>query len=122
MSIERLDHITIICDLEETRRFYCDLLGFEVGPRPSLGVPGYWLYCSGVPQIHLLSREPGGDDAPATGAFDHAAFRVGELGGIIERLKERGIPFIERVFPDFKLKQIQFRDPNGVLIELNAAL
>ncbi len=29
-------------DLERSRRFYCDVLGFEVMPRPDFAFPGYW--------------------------------------------------------------------------------
>ena len=37
MSLRRLDHFLVLTDdLEATRVFYCDTLGFEVGERPPL--------------------------------------------------------------------------------------
>ena len=36
-------------DLERTKNFYCDVLGLEIGDRPPLDFPGYWLYSGGVP-------------------------------------------------------------------------
>ena len=36
MSVQGMNHCTVMSDdLEETKKFYCDLLGFEVGPRPN---------------------------------------------------------------------------------------
>ena len=40
-----LNHFTIrTIDLEATRRFYADLLGLTVGPRPAFPFPGLWMY------------------------------------------------------------------------------
>ena len=46
----QLDHLNICAPatlLAEVCAFYCDILGFATGPRPELGVPGYWLYAPG---------------------------------------------------------------------------
>ena len=41
MSLQGMNHFTVLSDnLEETRKFYCDLLGFEEGPRPNFRFPG----------------------------------------------------------------------------------
>ena len=56
-----IDHVTLrTSDLEGTRRFLENLLGLEVGYRPNFGFPGYWLYRSGRPIVHLIR---GGDVA-----------------------------------------------------------
>ena len=35
MPVAAMNHFTVLSDdLEETRRFYCDLFGFKVGWRP----------------------------------------------------------------------------------------
>ena len=40
-----LGHVTVLStDLKRTERFYCDLLGLRVGPRPAIPIPGCWLY------------------------------------------------------------------------------
>ena len=55
MALESLDHCAIrTTRLEETRRFYVEALGLEVGPRPPLSLPGYWLYAGGRPIVHLM--------------------------------------------------------------------
>ena len=42
MPIMRLDHFFVRAnDLEVTRAFYCEVLGFEVMPRPDFPFPGY---------------------------------------------------------------------------------
>ena len=42
MSLQGMNHFTVLSDnLEVTRKFYCDLLGFEEGPRPKPRLPGW---------------------------------------------------------------------------------
>jgi hypothetical protein len=50
---------------------------------------------------------------------DHIAFLASEPGGLIRRLKERGIDYQPRSLPEFDLYQIFIKDPNGLTIELN---
>src|SRR5215472_10672339 len=58
MGINVLHHVTVKTDdLEKTRDFYRDVLGLEVGFRPDLDFPGYWLYCGDVPVVRLVPRE-----------------------------------------------------------------
>ena len=55
MPAQSLNHYTIrVRDLEATKDFYCDIVGLTVGDRPPLNFPGYWLYCGGVPTVHLI--------------------------------------------------------------------
>src|SRR5205823_2498984 len=61
MGINVLHHVTVKTDdLEATRDFYRDVLGLEVGFRPDLDFPGYWLYCGDVPVVHLVPRQAAG--------------------------------------------------------------
>ena len=95
MPLHGLNHYTIRpADLERTKAFYADLLGLEVGERPPLPFPGYWLYSGGAPTVHLigprerdahLPREPG-----ATGLLDHIAFSCTGLAEMRERLARHG--------------------------------
>ena len=58
MPINALHHVTVKTDdLDTTRDFYREILGLEVGFRPELGFPGYWLYCGPIPVVHLVPRE-----------------------------------------------------------------
>ena len=55
MPLGGLQHFTIEPqDLEKTKNFYVDVLGLEIGDRPPLDFPGYWLYSGGVATVHLM--------------------------------------------------------------------
>ena len=45
MPIGKLDHYSIrTLDIEASRRFYTEVMGFEVGFRPQFDFPGLWRY------------------------------------------------------------------------------
>jgi catechol 2,3-dioxygenase-like lactoylglutathione lyase family enzyme len=136
MALELLEHFTIRCrDMEVTRDFYRDVLGFPVGPRPPLKFVGYWLYCGDKPTVHLVKgddptalessatlvgkeqamMEPG----PRTGALDHIAFRGVDPDEMMARLDRMKIRYEHNVAVGGRLRQIFVEDPNGVIIELN---
>jgi catechol 2,3-dioxygenase-like lactoylglutathione lyase family enzyme len=59
MPLGTLQHITIEpSDRERTKAFYCDALGLQVGDRPPLDFPGYWLYSAGVATVQLEQIVP----------------------------------------------------------------
>src|ERR1700722_3449977 len=107
MSLNALNHYTIKpVDLEATRKFYSDVLGLPVGDRPPLGFPGYWLYCGGVPTVHLIGPRPENEPIPdasgdpaKTGRLDHIAFSCEGLQDMKANLSGHGIKFDERVLP-----------------------
>ena len=114
-------NISASLDLMETvKDFYCDLLGFRVGPRPEIPIPGYWLYAEDGEQaiIHLI--ESNQHSPPAMSHLDHVAFHVKTLDSIKAALEAREIPFGYLQLADFGLEQIQFTDPAGIKIELNS--
>lgn len=127
-----LDHCAIrTTRLQESRRFYEELLGLEVGPRPELPVPGYWLYDGERPVVHLieltdtmeqdvfgvpLSQEVA---AGVRNGLDHLAFRITGLDAVRRRLEAGGIAYQETGIPQLRLTQLFVRDPNGITAELN---
>ncbi len=133
MSIERLDHYSIRTkDVESTRKFYTEILGFEVGPRPNFPFPGVWLYQGGIAVVHVVGIDPNdsaglkdylGDHATetsaGTGSIDHVAFVGRDFQGMRAQFQKADIPFRERKVPNMDLMQIFVSDPNGVTIELN---
>ena len=131
MPIKELNHFFVRAgDLEATRQFYIDVLGFEVMPRPDFPFPGYWMGVNGSIQVHVgPSNIPNrqayylgtADDAAdgQSGVIDHVAFLADDPAAFVERFKARGIEFRPRHLPESKLFQLFIRDPNGVMIELN---
>ena len=125
MGLNALNHYTIKpVDLEATKDFYVDVLGLEVGYRPPLAFPGYWLYCGGQPTVHLIGpREGDAGKAPRraaeTGLLDHIAFSCTGLKEMRERLRRHDVKHEERVIPRDRQTQIFLYDPDGVAVELN---
>ena len=123
MPPPRLQHVLVLTDdLDATKAFYCDVLGLEVGERPLLPFPGYWLYADGVACVHIAERRP--YDAHAAGAglpakaspVDHVAFEAHGYEELIERLGVAGV----EVTANHSAAGIQlfFDDPNSARIEL----
>jgi catechol 2,3-dioxygenase-like lactoylglutathione lyase family enzyme len=91
MPLGGLQHYTIEPqDLERTKDFYVDVLGLEVGNRPPLDFPGYWLYSGGTATVHLMgTRKPRegivvrGTEKKYedTGRLDHIAFAATDVDG-----------------------------------------
>jgi catechol 2,3-dioxygenase-like lactoylglutathione lyase family enzyme len=129
MPLGTLQHFTIEpSDLERTRAFYVDVLGLEVGERPPLDFPGYWLYSGGIATVHLMgTRKPRegivvrGPEKKYedTGRLDHIAFAASDIAGVRDRLKAGNVSFREQIVPRTGDTQIFLYDPDGVGVELN---
>lgn len=123
MPAQSLNHFTIqVGDLEATKRFYTEIVGLTVGDRPPLDFPGYWLYCGGVPTVHLIYNRTGDkpiEGVPDTGRLDHIAFASTGLRDIRTKLQLHGIKYEERVLPRINMTQLFYRDPDGIAIEMN---
>lgn len=113
-----LDHINInTAKLEDTRRFFVEVLGFNIGPRPDFGIPGYWLQHKGRDIVHLM--EMSASAAPVTGPLDHFALAVEDHEAMRAHLDRLNIPYTEFGLPDGSRKQLMIKDPNGITVELN---
>lgn len=138
MPIGKLDHYSIrTLDLEASRRFYTEVMGFEVGYRPEFKFPGLWLYngvtypeTTGV--VHIIGVDPNNPEGlkeylgdrdlaslNGTGTVDHMAFRATGVVEMRQRLQQCSVPCRERTVPSLQLHQVFFEDPSGVTIELN---
>ena len=112
-----LNHVSIVArDLEESARFYVDVLGLARVPTPEFGFPVQWLEVGGQ-QVHLFERP---DEAPASA---HLAFEVDDVVAVYERARELDI--LDRTFgyacaelPGGEA-QLYLRDPAGNLIEVD---
>src|SRR4029077_9874071 len=113
-----MDHITIATPkLEETRRFFVEVLGLKEGSRPDVGITGYWLYAGERSIVHLFGLEEGRSQAAA--ALDHFAFQLSDLGDMKRRLEEHRVPYQEFALPGSGRVQLVTKDPNGVTVELS---
>ena len=133
-----LNHYSIrTLDLKACERFYTEVLGLRVGPRPDFPFPGLWLYegdtavwANAVVHIIGIDRDdPEGlkqylgdrelSSLQGTGAIDHVAFFATGLKAMREKLDRLGVVGRERTVPTLGLHQVFVDDPNGVVVELN---
>jgi catechol 2,3-dioxygenase-like lactoylglutathione lyase family enzyme len=131
MALRKMEHVLVLTeDIDRTRDFYRDALGLEVGERPPLEFPGYWLYAEGVPCVHVADRAaytahsagtgiPASPPAEGTGALDHLAFSGDDHDEAVARLERSGVEAKRNTVPGIGMRQLFFKDPNGVKIEIN---
>jgi catechol 2,3-dioxygenase-like lactoylglutathione lyase family enzyme len=113
-----LNHVSVVArDLEESVRFYVDVLGLEPLPTPDFGFPVQWLR-AGERQVHLFERP---DDPPT---YAHFAFEAEDFVALYERARELGI--LDRSSFGYAIAelpggeaQLYIRDPAGNLLELD---
>jgi|HubBroStandDraft_5_1064220.scaffolds.fasta_scaffold84446_2 ureidoacrylate peracid hydrolase len=99
-------------DLEASRRFYCEQLGFELRPNPKPLPDGRPV----VSMLQGLSLTIGGAQAP--GQVDHMAFAVNDVVGLNERLKRNGVEFDRELGAGPFGRAIYVKDPDGNILEL----
>jgi catechol 2,3-dioxygenase-like lactoylglutathione lyase family enzyme len=131
--LNKLEHFLVMThDVDATRDFYRDVLGFLEGPRPELGFMGHWLYLGEIPVIHIADWTtytahserlgiPVTRPAPGTGPLDHVAFNGDDAGyaTLRGRLDRQGLKYHPNDSPAIGLRQIFLEDPNGLKLELN---
>ena len=139
MALKKLAHFSVrSTDLDLSRKFYTEILGFQVGFRPAFPFPGLWLYQGGDEAdfgvVHLIGIDkdnPNGlkdylgdkdqDALFGSAAIDHIAFIASDLSDMHFRLQQTGTPYRERTVPGLGLHQLFVEDPSGITIELNYA-
>ena len=122
MSVQGMNHFTVLSDdLETTRQFYCDLLGFEVGDRPNFQFPGYWLWVGDQPILHGIHRSQLHEHR--AGVIDHMAFTATDLPGTVAKLEKAKVTWELRRLPAESVRggtwQLFFDDPHGGKVEFD---
>lgn len=118
LSLMQLHHVSRQTQkLEETRKFYCEVLGFKELSRPGFNFPGAWLYGAGI-QIHLIQEPFAPNPTEISTRENHIAFKVADMEAAEAVLKHHGIHYRHNVVPDRGTNQLFFRDPEGWMIEL----
>ena len=147
--IRAIDHLNIVvADLERSRRFYTEVLGFRVMKEARLegewidrivglkGVQGRVVYVvapAGEPRLELLCYDtPKGEDPVATRRANtiglrHIALRVDDIAAMVAKLRAAGVELFSEpvkvpagvVTHDQGEKTlVYFLDPDGVILEL----
>ena len=118
MDLLGVHHVSLnVADAATAERFYVDVLGLELLPRPDFGFPGSWLGLADGRQVHLIQV----DDWEAPKG-QHFAFHVRDLDGVRGQLEDKGIK-VSQVSEIMGVgRQCFFRDPCGNSIELNEPL
>jgi catechol 2,3-dioxygenase-like lactoylglutathione lyase family enzyme len=130
MSVAALEHVLVLCDdIEQARTFYCDIVGLELGDRPPLAFPGYWLCAGHTPCVHVAQRGPyleharrlglSVSDGDGPGPVDHIAFRGIDYDLTRALLQRRGVAAVLNDVPGGGPRQVFVQDPSGVRIEIN---
>ena len=130
IQVEAIDHVTLVVkDLDESRKFYLDLLGMQEVPRPNFDFKGAW-FQAGNTLIHLILQH---DRTGAAGHFSpeqtrstrthHLAFRVADANAAWEKLQASGIPLDIVSPPKFRpdgAVQIFLADPDQHVVEITS--
>jgi catechol 2,3-dioxygenase-like lactoylglutathione lyase family enzyme len=131
MPVTQLNHYFVRAnDLDATRDFYVNVLGFQVLPRPDFPFRGYWLGVDGTAQIHMGPHDvpnaelyylgtPKNAARDHTGVIDHVAFLATDPEAFRRRFEAMKISYRPRYQSEARLFQLFVQDPNGVTIELN---
>jgi catechol 2,3-dioxygenase-like lactoylglutathione lyase family enzyme len=114
-----INHVSIPTrDLDESERFYKELVEAERLDSPNFGTPVRWLRVGNV-QIHLLQDGGGG------GGAGHFGITVDDLAAVYERA--RALDAFDSFANGYYLwelpdgvVQLYLRDPSGNLVEVNA--
>lgn len=129
LPLESFNHIAreVIC-IEKSRQFYCDILGFQVVPRPPFESEGYWLYGYGL-SLHLVASRNRRERkellctrikhfSKALPRVDHVAFITRDIKTIQATLDKANV-FYKSDCPSEGIEQIFFFDPDGNVLEVS---
>jgi catechol 2,3-dioxygenase-like lactoylglutathione lyase family enzyme len=127
MVIEALFHVAIKTrDVRATGRFYVEVLGMALEPRPPLDFPGIWLRnplpgASAIFHIYAgdAAFESDGSFAVGSGVIDHVAMAASGFEGYRERFRRFQLAWRENVVTETRVWQLFVHDPSGVLLELS---
>ncbi|KHE67370.1 VOC family protein [Halobacillus sp. BBL2006] len=120
---EGIHHVSLqVTDLERSKKFYGEVLGFqESNARPEFGFPGAW-YQIGETQLHLIVHKEG-STLRGTTEIDsrdgHFAIRVKDMESFIDRLETQEIQMLNKPHNKTEWHQVYISDPDGNIIEFN---
>ena len=121
MTTQGVHHLSFsVSDLQQSMRFYEEVLGLEPIERPDLGLPGAW-YRAGSAEVHLIARldgvDVGANPEKVSPLANHNAFAIADYSETLAFLKDRNIEVLET---NPERGQMWISDPDGNVIELIA--
>ncbi|MGD7046323.1 VOC family protein [Jeotgalibacillus proteolyticus] len=120
---EGIHHVSLLVnDIERSKEFYGETLGFTESPeRPAFDFPGAW-YQVGSTQIHLIVHN-NGKTLRGTTKIDsrdgHFAIRVSNIEAFLKRMNEKGVTLLDKPTNKTEWHQVFIADPDGNIIEFN---
>jgi len=117
MKIHELNHVAIhVSDVDQSFRFYREVLQLEPIPRPAFTFPGAWLRLGANQELHLIGERV----APAVSynRGNHFALRVDVLDAWQRHLDSLGAEHLPPKQRPDGAWQVFLRDPDGHVIEL----
>ena len=125
MNLTKAHHIAVIgSNYEASRRFYVDLLGFEVIRENYREARGDWkidLQLADMElELFIIPNCPKRPSYPEAYGLRHLAFRVDSVNDTVRELAEKGIETEPvRIDPYTNCKITFFHDPDGLPLELH---
>jgi catechol 2,3-dioxygenase-like lactoylglutathione lyase family enzyme len=118
IMLDKLHHVSRQTrNVDVTRSFYVEVLGFQEISRPLFPFKGAWLFGAGI-QMHLIEEPFAPPPEQINSRENHIAFAVEDVEGAAEWLEHHQVAYQRRIVPERGVNQIFFRDPDGWLIEL----
>jgi glyoxylase I family protein len=118
-----------VLNLEKSKQFYVDVLGFDVIPRPPFDCEGYWLFGYGV-NLHLVATDHPTERrqvkinriqhfSSALPRVDHIAFITTNITIVKEVLDHHSVYYKHEKPENTGIEQIFLFDPDGNVIEIS---
>lgn len=130
LPITSFNHIAReVFNLEKSKTFYVDILGFQVIPRPMFDSEGYWLYGYGL-SLHLVSTKVPEERKITKKArikhfstqlprVDHIAFLSNDIQAVKGILDKAKVYYKHEVLSSAGIEQLFFFDPDGNVLEVS---
>lgn len=114
MQVTGVHHVSLnVTDLDQSLRFWVDVVGLEPLPRPDFDFGGAWL-AAGAQQLHLLAI----GRVPPDGG-QHFAVGVDDLDAAIAELRSAGVRVSDPSALPTGARQAFCHDPDGNRLELH---
>jgi lactoylglutathione lyase len=117
MKIENLNHVALyVTDLNQSSKFYREVLQLEPMPRPAFSFPGAWFRLGINQELHLIGDR--GTPFIRTNENNHLALEVDDIDAWERHLKGVGAHYRPRKQRPDGAWQVFLSDPDGHFIEL----